>query len=142
MREIAKFASPKEHYEAGVCIVWCYDDRVKAALALALKSYKHYDLVCQAGGAKGLAKEGPDRDFLLKQIETSIRLHYTKKIVISNHSDCGAYGGLKAFDNDPVKEMAFHDDELKKIKEFLKNKFPQTEIQALYVDFEKIYEVK
>jgi carbonic anhydrase len=141
MEQINKFQSFRGHYKAEVCVIWCFDHRVADVLNFTLAAYQSYDLITLAGGAKGLAQEGPDCDFLVKQIETSIQLHDTKKILISNHSDCGAYGGLKAFDNDSEKEREFHEGELKKAKSFLQSRFPGVKIEALYVDFETIYEV-
>jgi hypothetical protein len=49
-----------------------------------------------AGGAKCLAspEHQHEREFVLEQIRTSIRLHETKLVILVLHSDCGAYGGL------------------------------------------------
>ncbi|MDP2909788.1 MAG: hypothetical protein Q8N69_01825 [bacterium] len=142
MEEIKQFNSPREHYKADVCIVWCYDNRFSNALKFILKDYKNYDLVSIAGGAKDLAGEsGPAKEFLVKQIETSIKLHGTNKIVIMNHGDCGAYGGIKSFGSDSSKEKEHHKGELGKARAFLKEKFPDISIQVLFVDFEKIYEI-
>lgn len=49
-----------------------------------------------AGGAKSLAspEHEADREFLLAQVEKSIRLHGTDRVILMLHSDCGAYGGL------------------------------------------------
>ena len=65
---------------------------------------QHVDPILVAGGAKCLAGDDLERDrqFVLEQIRKSMQLHGTHTVLLMLHSDCGAYGGLAAFDNDPV----------------------------------------
>ncbi len=146
MQKIIDFETNKEHYHADACIVWCFDDRftpVLNAFALA-KNYQHYDLVRIAGGIKALASpdKESDREYVLRQIEISLKLHHTPRVVLMNHSDCGAYGGLQAFKDDEAKEKEAHTKELQTAKGFLqKNLSQQAPIDLVFVDCAGIYEV-
>ena len=57
------------------------------------------------------------------------------------HSDCGAYGGLAAFDGDRTREAANHDSDLQKAADFLKSAIHGLEVLAYFVDFEGVWEV-
>ncbi len=146
MQKIIDFQTNKEHYHADACIVWCFDDRftpVLNAFATA-KNYQHYDLVRIAGGIKALASpdKESDREYVLKQIEISLKLHHTPRVVLMNHTDCGGYGGLKTFNNNEIIEKEEHTKELSKAKEFLqKNLSVQVPIDLIFVDCFGIYEV-
>ncbi len=146
MNKIIDFETKKEHYTAQSCIVWCFDNRFTPALNefARNKNYQHYDLIKVAGGAKSLAspEKEIEEEYILKQIETSLKLHHAERIVLMNHSDCGAYGGLKNFDNDETKEKEFHIQELVKAREFLqKNLAVQVPINLIFVGFSGIWEV-
>jgi len=128
------FKSPREHYTADACIVWCFDDRFTKALGEFVRvcGFRNFDLVKIAGGAKSLASpdEESERDFVLNQIQKSIKLHHTKLVVLMNHAECGAYG---------EKQTARED--LQKAKEYLQAKLPGIEIKTVFADFEKISEI-
>ena len=55
MKNILPFRSPKEHYVADACVVWCFDNRFSVLLQAFTKGVKNIDLVKVAGGAKALA---------------------------------------------------------------------------------------
>lgn len=144
MKKITSCHCSEHHYKASACIVWCFDDRFTKSLEKIIRCYKikNYDLVKVAGGAKSLAIPGnsSDKDFILKQIQTSIKLHNAQKIILMTHSDCGAYGGLKAFGNDPDKETEFHKKELENAKKFLEENISQNlKIETIFVDFKSIF---
>lgn len=146
MNKIIDFQTNKEHYHAHACIVWCFDDRFTPVLNAFTKAkgYLHYDLVRIAGGIKALASpdKETDREYVLKQIEISLKLHHTPKLVLMNHSDCGAYGGLQAFQDNEATEKEEHIKELSAAKNFLqKNLSQQVPIDLIFVDCSGIYEV-
>lgn len=149
-KEILAVKSPKEHYRARACIVWCFDSRFRNALFEFAESQnlEPYDLVMIAGGAKSLAspKNKSDRDYLLDQIGISLKLHRAEKIVLMTHSDCGAYDGLKSFGNDPKAELEKHQSELSvaqsAVKKFLTaNNLAQTPVEIVFVDFEAVRKI-
>ena len=149
-KKIIAVKSSKEHYAAKACIVWCFDNRFRNALFEFAKSQnlEPYDLIMIAGGAKSLASptNESDHDYLLDQIRTSLQLHHTEKIVLMTHSDCGAYGGLKSFDNSPKTEFEKHGAELSAaqniVQKFLvTNDLPRVPVEIAFVDFEEIRKI-
>ncbi len=146
MQKIIDFETKKEHYTAQACIVWCFDNRFTPALNefARNKNYQHYDLIKVAGGAKSLAspEKEIEEEYILKQIEISLKLHHAERIVLMTHSDCGAYGGLKSFGNDEEKEKETHIQELAKAKDFLqKNHSRNVPIDLVFVDCSAIWEI-
>lgn len=90
------------------------------------------DIVSVAGGVKSLLspKSSSDRDFILSQIDISVNLHRISEIILSNHTDCGAYGGSSKFDSFK-KECEFHASEMKKAKEIILSKYPQLKVKMI-----------
>jgi carbonic anhydrase len=144
MRKVFHFSSPKDHYKSGAAVVWCFDDRFSLVLSKLLKRMEigNVDLIRVAGGAKTLASPTniQERQFVLDQIRTSMRLHDTDTVVLMVHSDCGAYGGLGAFDNDPQREAENHRKEMHKAYDALKAELPDIKVRAFFVDFEGVWE--
>ena len=68
--------------------------------------------------------------FALNQIALSKKLHDIKKIILMNHSDCGAYGGKAAFASSDA-EYVTHADDLKKSKEVILGFYPNVEIKTV-----------
>jgi carbonic anhydrase len=48
-----------------------------------------------AGATKNIARprERTDKEFALRQVRISVELHRIEKVIVMNHTDCGAYGG-------------------------------------------------
>jgi len=144
MNKVFHFDAPRARYHCDAAILWCFDSRFE----LGLRKYLHrlgivnIDPIKIAGGAKCLATPEleSDREFVLEQIRKSIKLHGTKRVILKVHSDCGAYGGLDAFDNDPRREAEHHCVELHKAAACLRSAIPDLEILAFYVDFEGIWQ--
>jgi hypothetical protein len=145
MPRVLNFASPREQYFADAAVVWCYDYRFDAAFRKLLKGIGvlNPDCIRIAGGAKSLAspKDESDRLFVVDQIRISMKLHGTQTAILMVHSDCGAYGGLAAFDGDAAKEAQHHHCDLKKAAAFLKESLPDLAVKAYFVDFDGVWEV-
>ena len=146
MRRVLNFDSSPEHYIADAAVVWCYDYRFDTAFRKLLKRIGIFssDSIRLAGGAKHLAspQQESDRLFVLDQIRKSIKLHGTTTAVLMVHSDCGAYGGLAAFDNNREKEAQNHNSELQKAMAWLKEKIPELAVKAYFVDFDGVWEIE
>ncbi|HET9180711.1 MAG TPA: carbonic anhydrase [Candidatus Angelobacter sp.] len=144
MRKIFHFASPRERYTADAAVVWCFDHRFDLVLHKLLKKIgvERFDPILVAGGAKNLSSPptAKDREFVLDQIRASIQLHSTKNVILMLHSDCGGYGGLAAFNNDPAQEAENHRQEMHKAVACLKKEIPAVEVRAFFVDFEGVWE--
>ncbi len=135
-----------DHYTAQAFVVRCFDDRFWKVFKNFLrdKGLGHIDPESVAGGAKIFAspeKEG-DRDFMLRELEKSIRLHHTARVMLFTHYDCGAYGGLARFDGDEEKQFAFHQEELKKATGAVAERFPDIAIETYFLDMLGVVQVK
>ncbi len=140
MKRVLKFHSPTGQYRCDAAVVACFDHRFHGVLRrfLARRRIVHPDLILVGGGAKSLAspEREPDRAFLVAQIEKSIRLHGTERVILMLHSDCGAYGGLQhTFGGDETAELDHHRNELRRAYEVLKGVFPALAIERYFVDF-------
>lgn len=103
----------------------------------AIKNYlvdKHVlddcDIVSLAGAAKNLASPSTDsdRDTILRQIEISHRLHNITSVLLINHTDCGAYGGVAAFANTD-EEQTTHTQDLSSAARIISEHFPALSIE-------------
>ncbi len=132
----------KKHYIADAAIIWCYDNRFWKSFQYFLESerIKNFDPIIVAGGTKSIAspESESERKFMMKQIELSIKLHHTPRVVLMNHSDCGGYGGLKTFNNDEHQEFSAHKEELQRAKRLVEKDFPNIRVDTVFVNFEGI----
>lgn len=131
--------SDTNHYTAEIFVVRCFDDRFWKAFKRFMQRsgfFDNIDAEAVAGGAKVFSspEKEEDRDFMLRELEKSIRLHHTKKVMLFTHSDCGAYGGITKFGSAPEKEFEFHVNEHKKALEAIRAKFPELEIETYFID--------
>jgi hypothetical protein len=55
------------------------------------------------------------------------------------HSDCGAYGGLAAFQGDASAEAEHHGNELRRAAAVLRSAIPEVEVEGYFVDFEGVW---
>jgi hypothetical protein len=145
-KQIVSLESSSDQYQADAVVVWCFDDQFSPALAVFLKekNLSHKDLICIAGGLKTLASPDSedDRVFVLGQIRASIALHRAPRVYLMVHSDCGKYGGLKAFGGDPNKELEEYRLEAKKATDFLiANLGPSIQIEPVFADFQGVWKL-
>jgi carbonic anhydrase len=145
MKKVFHFDAPRARYKCDAAIVWCFDNRFQVGFAKFLKriGVSNLDPIKIAGGAKSLASPGreTDREFVLDQIQTSIRLHETELVILMLHSDCGAYGGLESFGGNAVVEAEHHERELRRASEYLQHAIPGITVQAYFVDFVGVWAV-
>ena len=108
-------------------VVSCIDYRFwPQALPLLQQKYGDFDLIEVAGSCKNLTSplEAEDKTTLLENIGISIKLHDPHQIILTNHIDCGAYGGSANFSSH-IAEVAFQTNELAKAKAIIEEEFPQ-----------------
>jgi carbonic anhydrase len=145
MHKAFHFDSPRERYNCDAAIVWCFDNRFELALRKLVKhlALAYYDPIRIAGGTKCLAspEQESEREFVMNQIRISMRLHQTRTVILMLHSDCGAYGGLAAFDNDREREAENHRQELNRAAALVEAEIPELEVKAYFVDFEGVWQV-
>jgi hypothetical protein len=146
LKKIFHFDAPRARYLCDAAVVWCYDHRFQLGFTKFLKrlGILYSDPIKIAGGAKSLASpaQESDRQFVLDQIRTSIRLHGTRLVILMLHSDCGAYGGLDGgFGGDASLEAQRQEEELRRAADYLRQAIPDIEVQAYFADFEGIWAV-
>jgi carbonic anhydrase len=146
VRKIFHFESQRERYKCDAAVVWCFDNRFELLLQKMVKrlGLKYYDPIRIAGGTKYLAspEQEFERQFVLEQIRLSMRLHETKTVILMLHTDCGAYGGLAAFENDPQREAENHRQEMHRAARYLTEQIPGLNVRAFFVDFEGVWEAE
>lgn len=111
-------------------LLTCMDWRLHPALenVLRIKGFT-FDPFTSAGAAKNLVNpEKPeDRDFILRQIAKSQKLHHIEKVILVNHTDCGGYGGSGAFLTREAEKRKQWDD-LKAAAQIVKENFLDLEV--------------
>jgi hypothetical protein len=146
MRKVFHFDSPREKYLCDAAVVACFDNRFDLGFRKFLKRIGVLvsDPIKVAGGAKCLAspEHEQDREFVLDQIRKSVRLHGTTRAILMLHSDCGAYGGLEAFDNDRTAEAEHHRLELHRALVNLRLHIPRLRVDGYFVDFEGVWQAE
>lgn len=122
-------------------ILYCMDYRLEGALDEWLNNQGIHlatDQVSVAGACKELAQERSlvyrmmervaksfgilsPKNLLLKQIELSQKLHGAKRVIILNHTTCGAYGG------DDFR----HKDDMRKARKLIQKLWPNLEVRLV-----------
>lgn len=127
-----------EHYTADAFTVRCVDDRFGKSFKLFMDhlGYGRLDPKSPAGGAKVFASpENPEtREHYFSEIATSIKLHHARRVLLSTHHDCGAYGGIARFGGDENKELEFHILEHQKARAAVSARFPDLKIETYFID--------
>ena len=136
MEKIFHFDSPQEIYRADACVITCFDARFDLAARKFLKrrGFVSYDHVKIPGGVKSLAAPecGTDRDFVLRMVRTSMRLHGSERILIMAHRECGAYSDA------PIDAVVA--DALR-AAEFLRASEPSLAAECYFADFDGVYRI-
>jgi carbonic anhydrase len=136
MEKVFHFDSPREIYKADACVITCFDARFDMAVRKFLKrrGVVTFDQVKIPGGVKSLAAPecDTDRDFVLRMVRTSMRLHGSKRVLIVAHKECGAYGDAPT---DVVIADAIH------AAEFLHASEPSLVPECFFADFDGVYRI-
>jgi hypothetical protein len=145
MKKIFHFDSAAEPYVADAAVLTCFDYRVNRVVRKFLKKQgiETVDMIVVAGGAKTLASPRNDfeQDFILEQVRMSIRLHKTKRVLLTCHSDCATYGGLAFYSGDRVAEARHHAEELRRAANLVLANFPEVQVERYLLDFEGVWHV-
>ena len=123
------------HEEKVSIVLSCIDYRFwPDALPLLEQKFGEFDLIELAGGSKNISSPTveADRTAVLESIKVSVELHGAKQIILTNHIDCGAYGGSKNFESFD-KELGFHRLELKKAAGIITKSFPNITIKKIII---------
>ena len=123
----------KPNYKA--MVLSCIDPRFQPIVYNYLKRKKlkgKYSSFTMAGSSIGVTATKFKRwhKTFWDNIDTSIKLHQIKKLIVINHRDCGAakiINGNKEFSR--INETKIHKDSFKKIKKIFKKKYPKLSIE-------------
>ena len=142
---IYRHQSPTKHYHADAFAVRCFDDRFRAVFFgfMGEQCPNAFDFESVAGGAKVLTSPEyeSDREFILRELEKSITLHKTKRVMLFTHYDCGAYGGFARFEKNEEKQFAFHQEELRKGAGVVRARFPDLTVETYFIDMQGVVKV-
>ena len=124
-------------------VLSCIDPRFQPIVYNYLKKKKligKYSSFTIAGASLGVtaAKFKKWHKTFWDNIDTSIKLHKIKKLIVINHRDCGAakiINRKKIFSNDI--ETNIHRDSLQKIKKLFKKKYPRLSIELNIISLNK-----
>jgi carbonic anhydrase len=135
MDKVFHFDSPREIYQADACVIACFDARFDLAIRKFLKrsGIVMYDMVKIPGSAKALASPecDADRDFVLRMIAVSVRLHGTSRVLLIGHNECGGYVGA------PTATIAA---DLLKAAVVLQRANAALKVECYFADFDGIYQ--
>ena len=131
----------KKKYQA--LVLSCIDPRFQPIVFNYLKKRKltgRYSSFTIAGAAIGVTaiKFKKWHKTFWDNLETSIKLHKIKKLIVINHRDCGAakiVNGKKKFDS--FNETKIHKNSFIKIKNSFKNKYPNLKIETILAGLNK-----
>ena len=131
----------KSNYKA--MVLSCMDQRFQPIVYNFLKKKKltgRYSSFTIAGASLGVTNKKFKKwhKTFWDNIETSIKLHHIKKLIVINHLDCGAakiINGKKIFSKDI--ETRIHRESLQKIKKLFKNKYPRLNIELNIISLSK-----
>ena len=117
-------------------VLSCIDPRFQPIIFNYLKRKKlsgKYSFFTIAGSAIGVTAPNFKKwqKTFWDNLETSIKLHKIRKLIVINHRDCGAakiVNGKKKFDS--FNETKIHKNSFAKIKNKFKNKYPNLKIET------------
>ena len=117
-------------------VLSCIDPRFQTLVYNYLKKKKlngKYSAFTIAGGAIGVThnKFKKWHSVFIENLSTSIKLHKIEKLIVINHTDCGAakiVNGTKEFTLSYEKKI--HKESLSKIKKKIKKRFPKLKVES------------
>ena len=124
-------------------VLSCIDPRFQPIVFNYLKKKNligKYSLFSIAGSAIGVTanKFKKWHKVFWENLETSIKLHKIKKLIVINHRDCGAakiLNGKKFFNE--LNEVKTHKISFLKIKKLFKKKHPKLKIETVLISLNK-----
>ena len=124
-------------------VLSCMDPRFQPIVYNYLKKKKligKYSAFTIAGSAIGVtaSKFKKWHKTFWDNIDTSIKLHKIKKLIVINHRDCGAakiINGKKEFNR--VNETKIHKNSFLKLKKLFRKKYPKLKIELKLISLNK-----
>ncbi len=121
----------------------CMDFRFQSGVQDWLKSQGYLgscDEVIVAGASRDLVKpiEPGHKEYLIRQIDLSVKLHDPDEIVIIDHQDCGGYAQDETIKSglEDQEDRDAHKSYAAEAKAILQAKYPDKEIKTFYAKLE------
>lgn len=140
----------EECHNCKALIIKCMDFRLTKPIAEFLEEREimgNCDVVSIAGAAKSIINPNKEseKEFVLKLIDSSQKLHNIDEVWLISHTDCGAYGGSENF-NSAEEEKNQYIQDMKQARQEILNNHPELEIKMILaklsssgqINFEKI----
>ena len=124
------------NHQCTTLVLHCIDFRLqKALLDWGTKNniLGDCDVVSTAGAVKNIL--APESD-VMRNIAIAEKLHGITKVILINHTDCGAYGGAKAFAS-KKEEVEKHLADLTAAESHIKKDFPKLSVRKFIADIQK-----
>ena len=124
-------------------VLSCIDPRFQPLVYNYLKKKKltgKYSAFTIAGSAIGVTHDKFKKwhSVFIENLSTSIKLHKIEKLIVINHTDCGAAkiaNGKKEFNS--LNENKIHKVSFNKLKKIVKKKFPKFKIDLNLMSINK-----
>ncbi len=127
-----------QHHTCNAVIFFCIDWRLHPETDNYFREkFGSFDPPTTAGGIKDFFAEDGSEGYLVGQLAKSILLHDPAEIVLTIHTDCGAYGGSKAFDS-REDELAHHRRELARTAALVAQMYSTKRISTYLLDLAPI----
>jgi carbonic anhydrase len=124
-------------------VLSCIDPRFQPIVYNYLKKKKligKYSSFTIAGSAIGVTSNKFKRwhKVFWENLDTSVKLHNIKKLIVINHRDCGVakiINGKKEFSE--INETEVHKDSFKKIKKIFRQMYPKLKIELKIISLNR-----
>lgn len=129
----------EERVPSGTLVISCVDHRFQegyAAMAEELTGDDRYNLLAVPGASSAL-----DERIVRANIAT-LQRSGLQKIIIMDHIDCGAFGGLANHGGSERAELKAHHTSQRRAEQQLEKLVPGAEVETLVVGFNDVTEVK
>lgn len=115
-------------------LVRCMDYRLGKAVAQCIEDFLggKCDLSSGAGSARKLVDD-QTREGVLGDIRIAVEKHGVRRVVLTAHRDCGAYGGSASFASRD-EEYERHRRDLEAAREVIAQEFPDVAVELGYFE--------
>jgi carbonic anhydrase len=113
----------------------CMDFRLERAVEAWLRPYLgRTDVISIAGSCKVLA-EAPESGpalFIWDNIRLAYEHHGVRRVILTQHQDCGGYGGGGAFGSAEAEKTRLLSD-MQQVKENLRRRYPDLQVATYWI---------
>jgi len=93
------------------------------------------DTISLAGASKRIVDGEEAQNILLTQLDISIKLHNSGRVILVHHSDCGAYAQSYQFAN-AEEEKRKQIEDMQKAKDIIKSRHPDVVVVLIWAQLQ------